>query len=72
MTGDFTNAVSELDKFAPVPGSWSGDPKGFHDLAVSAFTQPEQNTWAALVFRLRATGTGRLMIRRESAFRPGD
>jgi TolB-like protein/predicted Ser/Thr protein kinase/Flp pilus assembly protein TadD len=54
VTGDFTNAVSELKKFAPLPGSWSGDAKGFHDLALSAFTQPEQNTWAALA--LSVTG----------------
>jgi serine/threonine protein kinase/TolB-like protein len=53
-TGDFTNAVSELKKFALTPGSWSGDAKGFRDLAVSAFNQPEQNTWAALA--LSVTG----------------
>ena len=53
-TGDFTNAVSELKKFAPTPGSWSADAKGFHDLALSAFNQPEQNTWAALA--LSVTG----------------
>jgi TolB-like protein/Tfp pilus assembly protein PilF len=54
VTGDFTNAVSELKKFASVPGSWSGDAKGFRDLAVSAFNHPEQNTWAALA--LSVTG----------------
>ena len=53
-TGDFTNAVSELNKFAPTPGSWSGDAKGFRDLALHAFTQPEQTTWAALA--LSVTG----------------
>jgi serine/threonine protein kinase/tetratricopeptide (TPR) repeat protein len=53
-TGDFTNAVSEMKKFAATPGSWSGDAKGFRDLAVSAFNQPEQNTWAALA--LSVTG----------------
>jgi eukaryotic-like serine/threonine-protein kinase len=53
-TGDFTNAVSELKKFAPTLGSWSGDAKGFRDLAVNAFNQPEQNTWAALA--LSVTG----------------
>jgi serine/threonine protein kinase/tetratricopeptide (TPR) repeat protein len=53
-TGDFPNAVSELKKFAPTPGSWSGDAKGFRDLALSAFTQPEQTTWAALA--LSVTG----------------
>jgi serine/threonine protein kinase/tetratricopeptide (TPR) repeat protein len=54
VTGDFTNAVSELKKFARVQGSWSGDAKGFRALAVAAFNQPEQNTWAALA--LSVTG----------------
>jgi len=54
VTGDFTNAVSELKKFASPPGSWSGDAKGFRDLALSAFNQPEQTTWAALA--LSVTG----------------
>ena len=53
-TGDFTNAVSELKKFANAPGSWSGDAKGFRDLAVAAFNQPEQNAWAAMA--LSVTG----------------
>ena len=53
-TGDFTNAVSELKKFAPIPGTWSGDAKGFRDLALSSFNQPEQNTWAAMA--LSVTG----------------
>jgi tetratricopeptide (TPR) repeat protein len=53
-TGDFVNAVNELKKFAPTPGSWSGDAKGFHDLALQAFNQPDQITWAALA--LSVTG----------------
>jgi serine/threonine protein kinase/tetratricopeptide (TPR) repeat protein len=53
-TGDFTNAVSELKKFTTAPGSYSGDAKGFRDLAVSAFNQPEQTAWAALA--LSVTG----------------
>ena len=53
-TGDFTNAVSELKKFAPTPGSWRADAKGFRDLALSSFNQPEQATWAALA--LSVTG----------------
>jgi serine/threonine protein kinase/tetratricopeptide (TPR) repeat protein len=53
-TGDFVNAVNELKKFAPTPGSWSGDAKGFHDLALRAFNQPDQLTWAALA--LSVTG----------------
>jgi serine/threonine protein kinase/tetratricopeptide (TPR) repeat protein len=53
-TGDFVNAVNELKKFAPTPGSWSGDAKGFRDLALHAFNQPDQTTWAALA--LSVTG----------------
>ena len=58
-TGDWVNAVSELKKFAPTQGSptqgsWSGDSKGFRDLALHAFTQPDQTTWAALA--LSVTG----------------
>jgi serine/threonine protein kinase/tetratricopeptide (TPR) repeat protein len=53
-TGDFTNAVSELQKFAAVQGSWSGDAKGFRDLALNAFNKPEQMTWVALA--LSVTG----------------
>ncbi len=53
-TGDFMNAVNELKKFAPTPGSWSGDAKGFRDLALHAFNQPDQTTWAALA--LSVTG----------------
>jgi eukaryotic-like serine/threonine-protein kinase len=53
-TGDFTNAVSELKKFTAAPGSYSGDAKGFRDLAVTAFNQPEQTAWAALA--LSVTG----------------
>ena len=53
-TGDFANAVSELKKFTPAQGSWSGDAKGFRDLAVSTLNQPEQTTWAALA--LSVTG----------------
>jgi TolB-like protein/predicted Ser/Thr protein kinase len=54
VTGDFANAASELKKFTATPGSWSGDAKGFRDLALSAFNQPEQNTWAAMA--LSVTG----------------
>jgi Tfp pilus assembly protein PilF len=53
-TGDFTNAVRELQKFTGAPGSWSGDAKGYRDLALSAFQKQEQTTWAALA--LSVTG----------------
>jgi serine/threonine protein kinase/tetratricopeptide (TPR) repeat protein len=54
VTGDFTNALSELKKFAPLPGSWTPDAKGYRDLALAAFNKPEENTWVALA--LSATG----------------
>jgi serine/threonine protein kinase/tetratricopeptide (TPR) repeat protein len=53
-TGDFTSAVRELQKFTGAPGSWSGDAKGYRDLALSAFQKQEQTTWAALA--LSVTG----------------
>jgi tetratricopeptide (TPR) repeat protein len=54
VTGDFANAVNELQKFSPTPGSWSPDAKGYRDLALTAFNKPEENTWAAMA--LSATG----------------
>ena len=54
VTGDFTNAVSELKKFAGVSGSFTGDAKGFRDLAFSAFHKPDETTWVALA--LSVTG----------------
>ncbi len=50
VTGDFTDAVSELKKFTAVSGSWSGDAKGFRDLALTAFNKPDRTTWLALAF----------------------
>jgi serine/threonine protein kinase/tetratricopeptide (TPR) repeat protein len=54
VNGDFANALTELKKFAPLPGSWTPDAKGYRDLALAAFNKPEQNTWVALA--LSATG----------------
>ena len=54
VTGNFTDAVSELQKFAGVSGSWNRDAKGFRDLALSAFHKPDQTTWVALA--LSVTG----------------
>jgi serine/threonine protein kinase/tetratricopeptide (TPR) repeat protein len=54
VTGDFTNALSELKKFAPLPGPWTPNAKGYRDLALAAFNKPEENTWVALA--LSATG----------------
>ena len=54
VTGDFTNAVSELKKFAPTQGSWTPDAKGYRDLALAAFNNAEETTWVALA--LSVTG----------------
>jgi len=56
-SGDFANAVSELKKFAPTPGAWTGDAKGFRDLALNAFNKPEQSTWVALAFSVTGERT---------------
>ena len=48
-TGDFANAVSELHKYIPVPGSWSPDAKGYFDLAHAGFSNAEDKmTWLAI------------------------
>jgi tetratricopeptide (TPR) repeat protein len=47
-TGDFANAVSELHKFIPIPGSWSPDAKGYRDLAQVGLSKPDSMTWVAL------------------------
>ena len=60
VTGDFPNAVSELKKFAGVSGSFSGDAKGFRDLALSAFNKPDEITWVALA--LSVTGKPKLAL----------
>ena len=54
VTGDFANAVSELHKFIPIPGSWSPDAKGYRDLAQVGFSKPDSMTWVALA--MAATG----------------
>jgi serine/threonine protein kinase/tetratricopeptide (TPR) repeat protein len=54
VTGDFANALSELKKFVPLPGSWTADAKGYRDLALAAFHEPDQITWVALA--LSVTG----------------
>jgi TolB-like protein/predicted Ser/Thr protein kinase/Flp pilus assembly protein TadD len=71
VNGDFVNAVSELKKFALIPGAWSGDAKGFRDLALNAFNQPDQTTWVALA--LSVTGErNRALDYLEKAFASGE
>ena len=53
-TGDFANAVSELHKFIPIPGSSSPDAKGYRDLAQAGLSKPDSMTWVALA--MSATG----------------
>lgn len=52
--------MSELKKFAPAPGSWSGDAKGFRDLALDAFNKPDQTTWVALALSVTGERNGAL------------
>jgi len=47
-TNDFANAVSELQKFVPTPGSWTPDAKGYRDLAQAGLSSPDSATWMAL------------------------
>ncbi|MGA9474816.1 MAG: protein kinase [Terriglobales bacterium] len=46
-TGDFAHAVSELQKFASTPGSWTPDAKGYRNLAQAAFINGDSNAWLA-------------------------
>jgi serine/threonine protein kinase/tetratricopeptide (TPR) repeat protein len=54
VNGDFAKALSEMKKFAPIPGSWTPDAKGYRDFALAAFNKPDQATWEALA--LSVTG----------------
>jgi eukaryotic-like serine/threonine-protein kinase len=54
VTGDFTNAVSELEKFTATHESSNGDAKAFREIALRAFNHPDENTWTALA--LSVTG----------------
>ena len=53
-TGDFANAVTELQKAMPMPGSWSPDAKGYRDLALAQLPKAKSMTWVALA--MAATG----------------
>jgi serine/threonine protein kinase/tetratricopeptide (TPR) repeat protein len=49
VTGDFAHAVSELQKFSSMSGSWSPDAKGYRELGQAEFsTRTESATWMAL------------------------
>jgi TolB-like protein/Tfp pilus assembly protein PilF len=46
-TGHFAEALSELQKFSPTPGSWSPDAKGYNELSLVAM--PKQgHLWSAV------------------------
>ncbi len=47
-TGDFANAVKEVQISMSVPGSWSPDAKGFRELSEKAFDKAESKTWIAM------------------------
>ena len=49
LTGDFEHAVSELQKFSSVGGSWTPDAKGYRELGQAEFSnRTESATWLAL------------------------
>jgi serine/threonine protein kinase/Tfp pilus assembly protein PilF len=49
VNGDFAHAVPELQKFLPVPGSFSADAKGYRQLGDAEFAErPESLMWRAL------------------------
>jgi predicted Zn-dependent protease len=47
-TGDFANAVSELQQFAPTSRSWSADARGYRDLVQTELSKPDSMSWVAL------------------------
>jgi predicted Zn-dependent protease len=46
-TGHFAEALSEMQKFSPTPGSWSADAKGYNKLSLARL--PKQEDWQAYV-----------------------
>jgi serine/threonine protein kinase/tetratricopeptide (TPR) repeat protein len=46
-TGQFAEALSELLKFSPTPGSWSADANGYNKLSLARL--PKQEDWQAYV-----------------------
>jgi serine/threonine protein kinase/tetratricopeptide (TPR) repeat protein len=45
--GHFAEALSELQKYSPTPGSWSADAKGYNKLSLARL--PKQEDWQAYV-----------------------
>jgi len=60
-TGDFANAVKELQAALPLPGSWSPDAKGYRELMQAGSSKGLPTTWLALA--MAVTGE------REKAFK---
>jgi len=49
IQGDFPNAVTHLQKFVNKQGNWSGDAKGYRELAEAGFAgRAEETTWLAV------------------------
>jgi tetratricopeptide (TPR) repeat protein len=46
-TGDFANAVKEVQASLSSPGSWSPDAKGYRELFQTIYNKPESMTWVA-------------------------
>jgi predicted Zn-dependent protease len=51
-TGDFANAVSELQKYFSIPGSWSPDAKGYRELALAGSAKQDWTTAIAAAYAL--------------------
>ncbi len=48
-TGDFAHALTEFQKFLPIPGSFSQDAKGYRELGQAKFAnRPEASMWMAI------------------------
>ncbi|MGO8796308.1 MAG: protein kinase domain-containing protein [Candidatus Sulfotelmatobacter sp.] len=47
-TGDFANAVKELQATMSQPGSWSLDAKGYRELSQAEFDRSDSMTWVAM------------------------
>jgi tetratricopeptide (TPR) repeat protein len=48
VTGDFANAVKELQTSLSIPGSWGPDARGYRELAEAQLSKTESMTWLAL------------------------
>ncbi|HZR57128.1 MAG TPA: protein kinase [Terriglobales bacterium] len=54
--GDFANAVSELQKYFPIPGSWSPDAKGYRELALAGSAKQDWDWTTAIAAAYALSG----------------